>query len=92
MEKSQIIEELDARVKRCTDPSGRKYSVWTIGITNDVKRRREEHDSEKENTKYWKDWKSDSETDARNIEKHFLDLGMKGGGGGGDAPTYVYIF
>lgn len=68
------------------------YSSWIIGITNDPVRRRKEHDDEGENTKYWHDWKADSETIARNVEKYFQDKGMKGSTGGGEHPTYVYIF
>lgn len=65
-----------------------KYSVWTIGITNDPDRRKTEHD----NPKYWTQWTADNETIARNVEEHFLHKGMKGGSGGGENPTYVYIF
>lgn len=84
MEKSEIIKAIENRVE--------KYSVWTIGITNDPDRRRKEHEADKKDTKYWKEWKADSERDARDIEKHFKDKGMGGDTGGGDNPTYVYIF
>ncbi len=65
-----------------------KYSAWTIGITNDPKRRRTEHG----NPSPWYSWKANSESIAREVETYFQDKGMKGGGGGGDKPTYVYIF
>jgi len=64
------------------------YSIWTIGITDNPDRRRKEHD----NPKYWKQWKADTETIARNVEKYFLDKGMNGDTGGGETPNYVYIF
>jgi len=68
------------------------YRLWTIGITDDPKRRRPEHDARGEDTKYWTDWKADTEAIARNVEKYFLDRGMKGSTGGGEHPTYVYVF
>ena len=53
-------------------------NMWTIGITDDPKRRQTEHEGEGKNTKYWMDWKADTETIARSVEKQFLDKGMKG--------------
>jgi len=69
-----------------------KYTSWTIGITNDNKRRKEEHKNDGKSLGFWKDWKANSEQIARNVEKYFLEKGMKGGGGGGDNPTFVYVF
>lgn len=85
MNKSKIIESIDGTVKRYKPV---KYSVWTIGITDNPDRRKGEHG----NPKDWKQWKADTEDIARAVEKHFLDKGMKGGGGGGESPNYVYIF
>ncbi len=85
MKKSEIIEAIDKRVMKAKK---KDYSIWTIGITNNPERRKEEH----ENPKYWMDWKADGEQDTRSIEKHFLDKGMKGDTGGGENPTFVYIF
>ena len=64
------------------------YRRWTIGITEAPDRRKEEHNYPER----WFEWLADSEQDARNMEKYFLDKGMNGAGGGGDKPTYVYIF
>ena len=85
MSKSGIVAAIDDRVNRA---KSKKYSIWTVGITNNLERRKGEHD----NPKYWTGWKADSERDARDIEKHFIDKGMKGDTGGGDNPTFVYIF
>ncbi len=68
------------------------YSSWTIGITDYPKRRRDEHEAEGKNVKYWSDWNADNETIARNVEAYFIDKGMNGGTGGGEHPTYVYVF
>lgn len=67
---------------------GGKYSIWTIGVTDDPNRRRTEHGK----PGAWLQWDADTETDARNVEKHFLDKGLKGGGGGSGRADYVYIF
>jgi len=64
------------------------YSSWTIGVTDDPDRRRTEHGD----PKHWHQWRADTETIARNVEKYFLDKGMKGAPGGGEHPDYVYIF
>ena len=80
MNKSEIIEVIEK--------SASNYLAWTIGITDAPKRRKREHGT----PMYWLYWKADSETIARNVEKYFLDKGMKCGGGGGDHSICVYIF
>jgi len=89
MNESEIIQAIE---KRVMSTESKKYSIWTIGITDDTERRKVEHDNAGDDTKYWMDWKADTETIARNVEKYFLAKGMKGGTGGGEHPTYVYIF
>ncbi len=68
------------------------YSLWYIGITDDCKRRRTEHEAEGQKCGLWADWKADSEAIARTVEQYFTDKGMKGASGGGTHPTFVYIF
>lgn len=89
MKESEIINAIEKRVQSAKT---KKYSIWTIGITNDPKRRRDEHENDGKNVKYWSHWTADSESIARKVEQHFLDKGMKGGGGGGENPRYVYVF
>lgn len=67
---------------------GGKYSIWTIGVTDDPARRRGEHG----NPPSWRHWDADTETAARNVERYFLDKGMKGAPGGAGRADYVYIF
>jgi hypothetical protein len=86
MQEYEIIAAIEQKIK------GTDCNIWTIGITDDPERRRAEHDAKGESTTYWKDWKADSETIARNVETLFLGRGMKGGTGGGEHPTYVYVF
>ena len=65
-----------------------KYSLWTIGVTDDHDKRKEEHD----NPKHWHQWDADTEQEARNVESYFIDKDMKGGTGGLGSADYVYIF
>ena len=81
MKESEIKSAIEQIVNK-------KYSIWTIGITDGPDRRKTEHG----NPKYWHQWRADTETIARNVEKYFLDKGMKGNTGGGEHPNYVYIF
>lgn len=68
------------------------YSAWTIGVTDKPEIRKDQHKSDGENVNFWNHWTAATETVARNVEKHFLDRGMKGGSGGGGTADYVYMF
>lgn len=98
MRAQSIVDEIYEKVKK-TNIEGKsnlqpseKYTYWTIGITNDPNRRKEEHANNNKNVKHWRSWPADDEENARSAEKCFLDHGMKGSGGGGTNPKYVYIF
>ena len=67
---------------------GMGYEAWTIGITDDPGRRKDEHG----NPVGWRSWEANSELTARLVEHGFRDKGMKGSPSGRTAPTYVYIF
>lgn len=82
---ANIKKEIEAIVKKY-DPA--KYSVWTIGVTDDPVQRKKDHD----NPKDWHQWNGSSEEVARNVESHFIKKGMKGGTGGKGNADYVYIF
>ena len=77
---SQIISEIESIVIH--------YPSWTIGITDDPDRRRQEHG----NPTRWYSWNAVLESSARSVEKYFLDKGMNGATGGGISPHYIYIF
>ncbi len=76
--------EIKAAIERLVE----RYSAWTIGVTDDPAGRKTQHG----NPGSWRQWNADSETAARDVEKHFLDKGMNGGTGGGGKADYVYIF
>ena len=85
MQKSQIISEIEAKVESAKTV---RYSLWTIGVTDDPLDRKSQHGD----PKHWRQWTTDSEQDGRDIEEYFLNKGMNGGTGGGGTADYVYIF
>ncbi len=87
MEKSQIISEIEKRVLRIKND----YTLWTIGITDTPKSRKDQHYDNGKDVSDWADWSIHSESDARALERHFLDKGMRGDAEGGSVK-YVYIF
>lgn len=89
VDKPKIITEIESRVSRSKT---RGYSTWTIGITDTPKIRKDQHDNEGKDVKHWKDWSTYNEKDGRDIEKYFLDKGMKGDGGVEGSANYIYIF
>jgi len=75
---------------------GSNYSACRIGLTHDLAERKTYwRDTEKKNVDYWKDWQTDSLSDAQDIERHFINKGMKGSVGGDLSAyktVYVYVF
>ena len=67
---------------------GLPYSSWTIGVTDDPAKRKQDHS----NPVGWRLWDADTERAARNVEAYFIAKGMKGGTGGAGRADYVYIF
>ena len=65
-----------------------RYSIWTIGVTDDPNRCKGEYG----NPSSWHHWDADSEQIARDVEAYYLDKGMKGDTGGGGRADYVYIW
>ncbi len=93
MGKQNIKDAIDDRVGRSKTVN---YSAWQIGLTHDPEDRKQEHEDKGRETKYWKQWKADSLSDAEDIESYFINKkGMKGGTGGSldsRKAVYVYIF
>jgi hypothetical protein len=64
-------------------------SAYYVGITNDTETRRKQHGNPDD---FFSRMAKDEEN-ARMAEKFLLDMGMKGGhGGGNDKSRYVYCF
>ena len=69
--------------------SGETYSQCYVGITSDVDSRLfGDHNVSKEHGR-WIYRTATSHTIAREVEQHFLDAGMDGGAGGGDASSKI---
>jgi len=87
--KASIIAAIQSKV-------GSNYSIWRIGLTNDLaERKRYWKDTETQDIIHWKDWTADSLSDAQDIERHFVNKGLKGGTGGDLSAyktVYVYVF
>ena len=84
----EIVYLIDYTVRE----SRSTYSDWRIGITNDPSGRYKRHQDEGRDTRLWKQWEADSETDARSVEAYFINKGMKGGVDGDTNGNFVYVF
>ena len=90
MDRASIISAINAHLKS----SGKNYySSFYVGITNDINRRLfQEHNVDREKA-WWIYCPADSAEIARSVEQHYINLGMRGGVGGGDnTSTYVYSY
>jgi hypothetical protein len=85
--KERIIQDID-RITHA-DPAS-----YTIGITYDEEKRKGEHKASGKDVKQWQAWKAKTQEDAQEIEKHFLAKRLKGGTGGDqkESTVFVYIF
>lgn len=90
MNKEAIIKAIDEHIQS----SGRSsYSDFYIGITNDVERRLFGEHRVNRDGMWWIYAQADTVEIARETEKHYLDLKMRGGaGGGGDDAKFVYCY
>lgn len=80
---------LEATIKKqISHTAGNDYSTWTIGVTNKPALRK----ARVGNPLSWLQWKADSEQAALNVERYFLQRGMKQDKGVPSEGHYVYIF
>jgi hypothetical protein len=87
--KQKVISEISAYVYEC----GGIYSQWYIGITSTPQIRLFMDHRVSQNTQPWIYRVCESDREARDVERYFLSLGCKGGGGGGDhTSSYVYAY
>lgn len=87
----EIIDKFNHHLKK----SGKRYySEFYVGISkNAPKRLFEEHHVDMK-TSWWIYETADSSDIAREVEKHYLQLGMRGSDGGGDTSSnmvYCYV-
>lgn len=86
MSRENIIKDINAHLQK----SGKQYySEFYIGITNDVERRLFlEHNVNKE-TMWWIYRTAINKDVAQEVEEFFLNKGMKGNLGGGNADSCI---
>ena len=85
-----IVDE----IMKHLEGSGKKYySDFYIGITNDVDRRLFDEHNVSRDYSWWIYRTAKDSVTAREVEKHFLELGMRGGeSGGNDTSNIVYCY
>jgi len=90
MTKEQIISDIDSHLRN----SGKQYySEFYVGISNNARRRLFQEHHVKEKGSWWIYRTADSSCIAREVEQHYLSLGMRGGDGGGDETSMmVYCY
>ena len=91
MSYNEIINKIDSHLAK----SGKRYySEFYIGISRNARKRLfEEHHVDME-ASWWIYITADSADIAREVEKHYINLGMRGGDGGGDDTSnmvYCYV-
>lgn len=85
----QIVDEINEVVAS----SGRPYTSWVIGVTDDPARRKKEHQRDRRDPLQWYQWNAENEDVARGVEMYFIvSKEMQGGFGGSGSADYVYIF
>jgi len=88
-DKESVISDIRSHVAK----NGDSNSQWYVGIATDPKERLFNDHAVKENGDAWIYRQCASSDIAREVEKHFIAQGMKGGSGGGDnSSTYVYAY
>lgn len=84
-----IRQEIDNYIRA----HGGGYRAWYIGIAANPRDRLFGDHNVNEHGDAWNFRDADSESAARDIERHFIALGCRGGDGGGSYQTrYVYAY
>lgn len=87
--KADIIQQIAAHVQKC----GGTYAQWYGGVASDPEARLFNDHGVDKGKDAWIYRTCASSEDARAIEEHFFQKGMKGGPGGGDWTTKsVYAY
>lgn len=90
MEKDAIIKAFDEHIQKSMR---QYYREFYCGITDNVEGRLFNEHNVSKDSGFWIYAPADSVEDAREIEQHFLDLGMQGDTGGGNKNSiWVYCY
>jgi hypothetical protein len=83
---NQIIQDIDEHLQKSKKGY---YSDFYIGTTKDIKSRLFEYHNVP-TSRHWYIYRTATDEDtARKVEKHYLDLGMRGNGGDGDSESNI---
>lgn len=84
--KNEIITAIQSHFR------GHKYSQCYVGITSNVQKRlfEEHYVTRNTGTYIWRT--ANMATIAREVEQHFINAGMDGGGGGSRTARIVYAY
>ena len=74
-------------IRQVKDNTIGKYTKWQIGLTGEPLNCK----AQLGNPLTWLHWKADSEQEARNAERFFLDRGMKSADQTTGPAVYVYL-
>jgi hypothetical protein len=86
--KQAIINEIDEHIKKSLP-----YSSWYVGIAKDARERLFNDHNVSQTNGFWIYRECENDTISREIELYFLNVGCKGGDGGGDYRSkYVYAY
>ncbi|MFC1954686.1 hypothetical protein ACFLVZ_02550 [Chloroflexota bacterium] len=84
-ESEKTESAIKAAIEKIT--KGQRYEVWTVGITDNVDLRREEHGR----PTIWHYWTPESEEVAKNVEAYCVAKGIEAYTGTGTGQGNLYI-
>ncbi|WP_069130042.1 hypothetical protein [Rhodohalobacter halophilus] len=88
--KQDIVNAIETYIQKC---SGNYYREYYVGISEDARNRLFNDHKVDEDAGCWIYDTANSHMAARDVEKHFIAKGMKGGGGGGSEKSdMVYVY
>jgi hypothetical protein len=88
--RAQIVTDIKEHIRAC---GAQYWSEWYVGIAADARERLFTDHNVSEKGDSWIYRQAISEQAARDAEAELLDLGCKGGTGGGDENTdFVYAY
>ena len=92
MTKEEIIRDFDAHLGKSNH---QYYSEFYVGITNNIESRLFGSHKVPKDNHWWIYSPADTEEIARDVERYYLEKGMRGGPGGGTGngdAKYVYCY
>jgi len=92
---TSIKSQITKHIKKSMNSKNPRLKNWYVGITNDEKRRKAEHNAKIINLKYWKCFNAGSLRSANEIEAYFSKKGTSNRpskNGANEKSKFVYVF